>query len=201
MNTTKYQRRYEKRKAAGKCVKCGGPRDNSASLTCWKCYYRQKNRDKNKLNNGICLCGAAINKGRSCQNCKNQNKEYARRVFKERQEKGLCYECDLPPLSNRMNCEEHTIKNIASSNCGSRDKWIIIQELLIQQNNKCKYCKDNIQLANNAELDHIKSKLRFPELKGEPTNWQWLCTICNRAKNDMTEDEFFTWVKRFLEGI
>lgn len=201
MNITKYKRLYEKRKAAGKCVKCAGIRDNPASITCWKCYYHKKNKDKNKLNSGICLCGAPIDKGRSCQNCKDENKEYARRIFKERQEKGLCYECDLPPLLNRMNCEEHTIKNIASSNCGSRDKWIIIKEILVKQNNQCKYCKWPISIGNDAQLDHIKSKLRFPELISDPSNWQWLCVICNRAKNDLTEDEFFIWAKRLLEGI
>ena len=36
--------RYEKRKASGKCVICGGVRENKNRLFCNKCTVRQKQR-------------------------------------------------------------------------------------------------------------------------------------------------------------
>lgn len=198
---TKDQRRYEKRKAGGVCVKCNGVKDILTSLTCSQCYNAKKYKEKINILNGRCPCGQLIEKGRSCRECKNKRREYSDKRLQATKELGICYSCDKSQLPNRMNCEEHTLKMIARINCGGMFNWIYIKNLLINQENKCKYCEIDIIIGNNAEVDHIQSKTRFPELKYESSNWQWLCSICNHAKSNMTEEEFFSWLERIFQAI
>jgi hypothetical protein len=68
----------------------------------------------------------------------------------------------------------------------------------------CYYCdteKSNKKVTKNCKqgfmyngIDRINSKLGYTLLNCEPC-----CRVCNRAKNNMTTVEFFTWVSRLSD--
>jgi len=54
----------------------------------------------------------------------------------------------------------------------------------------CAYCGSNSRL----QVDHKVPKSRGG--RDHISNLQWLCRQCNHAKFDMTEDEFFAYIKK-----
>ena len=64
-----------------------------------------------------------------------------------------------------------------------------VLKLLIQQENRCAACQDDI--SNRFEIDHVTPLSRGGS--NWPDNIQLLCMPCNRSKSYKTPDE---WVKR-----
>jgi 5-methylcytosine-specific restriction endonuclease McrA len=62
-------------------------------------------------------------------------------------------------------------------------------EFLEKKRNGCVYCGSHDEL----HVDHVYPKSRGGAHAIE--NFQWLCRKCNRAKSDLTEEEFFAHVE------
>lgn len=69
-------------------------------------------------------------------------------------------------------------------------KWEVLRDLLREQNYRCVYSDELLELGRNASLDHIKPRSKGGEAVCE--NLQWVTWTVNRAKTDMTHDEFVT---------
>lgn len=67
-----------------------------------------------------------------------------------------------------------------------------IELLLINQDNKCRYCLKDIGLSKLRHLDHIVplSKWWLHSI----SNVQWTCVSCNLTKNDMMEIDFINYI-------
>ena len=159
--------------------------------------------EKRKANRLCVICGIFLlpEDGVNCFKCKKKAEDRIKKRIETSIKTGLCKDCQSPSLFNRTLCAEHTFKVKASNYLRDSNRWHELEQLLINQENKCKYCKILITIGGNAEVDHIQPKSRFPELINDITNLQWLCELCNTAKSNRTEDEFFTWAARLLESI
>lgn len=185
-----------------KCSRCDRKNDSPDKATCSKCKLSRQASAIRLKAIGLCVCKKPLAPDMlSCAECAIKAREYVKNKAVNNSTRGLCTSCSSPVFPNRKQCEHHLLRSLAYSNLENSRHWQFLKDLLIQQEYKCKYCKISIALGDNANVDHIKPIAKYPELKCDIANIQWLCQYCNRAKNDMTEDEFFTWVIRILEGI
>lgn len=187
---------YNERKAAGLCITC----NNTVNGSVYCVICKQKQADKRKYNkaNGLCQCGKIKSKGHLCDKCKIRRKVYSVKRYKS----GICVSCVQPIVSIKSSyCKNHSLKAIARNNLGDASMSIFLLGLLNKQDNKCCYCGIGIFLNDNAAVDHIKPKSRFPELKSDPSNIQWLCEDCNIKKNKYTELELLAWAHQLIKKL
>lgn len=155
--------------------------------------YQQKCREQGK-----CPCSRIVQPGYSrCPICRERRKNEP----KERRKLGLCISCPEPIYNNRAQCFAHLIKQCAATNLGSSQHGEFLADLLLTQNEACIYCQTHIEITVNAELDHIKPVSKYPDLKHNLDNVQWLCTTCNQAKRNMNHNEFITWASKLVISL
>ncbi len=110
-----------------------------------------------------------------------------------RLKKGECKFCNQLRLPNHNRlCEKHWFVSIATFNIGIATTEIanILKQKLVSQNYKCPYTGEILIPGVNCHLDHIYSKHRFPELKSNLDNVEWVSEKANIAKQTMTKKEF-----------
>lgn len=143
---------------------------------------------------------------RSCMNKAANARYYAHRTkpeklrlrqyHKRRRAKflkqGRCDRCGKHQLPNSKMCELHYLTTASHYSLGIQTKKAA--QLLLDKFNaggrKCPYTREPLILSVNAQLDHILPRSRFPELKHDIDNVEWISAVANRAKHDMTKKEF-----------
>ena len=75
--------------------------------------------------------------------------------------------------------------------------WKNLDELFENQKGKCAYSGREMQLGQDAELDHIIPKTRGG--KTELNNLQWTIKVVNRLKKNSLEHEFFENLKELID--
>lgn len=124
------------------------------------------------------------------------------RLKMSRLQDGMCYRCGrnnkLPLVTH---CEVCTVERIVSClfrmvriKYRKRQNEHIALTLLkkLHDNPFCPFTGEPIALGDNAELDHIVPRSRRPDLTTDIDNLQWVSSVYNRAKFDMTDEEFNT---------
>lgn len=53
---------------------------------------------------------------------------------------------------------------------------------------KCMYCESKVTAVSSGDVEHIKPKSKYPELKFEWNNLGFVCSKCNRAKWDKFDE-------------
>jgi len=77
-----------------------------------------------------------------------------------------------------------------------RKLWLNTRDRMIAETPFCACCgatrddKDDKGVYTRLELDHIKPRLLFPELEENLDNFQVLCSRCNKAKANLTADNW-----------
>lgn len=156
----------------------------------YKDSYAKKN-----IEAGKCSCSRPLEEGyKTCAECRLRKRNWT----KNKVDNGFCCMCPDGRYKDRIHCYTHVMEQIAINNLGDRKYAEYLAELLLKQNEQCDYCKTHIELCGNAEADHLSPTDRFPELQYNLDNVHWVCGRCNRAKNNMTHDEFLSWMKLVL---
>lgn len=147
---------------------------------------------------GLCgNCGGPKQAARVCQDCvKNQRKLRADRI-----KNNLCYQCPTPQYAGRKHCFKHIVMILAKESMGSCKFAEFLCELLFEQKELCNYCEIHIEICSNAAIDHIQPISRFPELRNQLNNIQWLCKRCNQAKAAQTESELREFALMIINRI
>jgi len=112
---------------------------------------------------------------------------------------GMCVQCGKRPSVGRMGggvdgragglfCEMHILMTAARRWLGDSKKWHELEALFREQGGICAYSGERLTIGLNASLDHKTPRSRG----GGDTigNVQWVTWTVNRAKTDMTHDEF-----------
>ena len=142
-------------------------------------YYKYKAK-------GLCTrCGT--NKptitSLKCVKCSLLCSNISKQIRKVRKENKKCITCLRPTYKGRTRCKYHLVYSIASSAMCDTKYTDVLLDLLKVQKNRCQLCNRHIDIGDNAELDHIKPKKYFPQLKSSITNVRWLCHNCNVVKH------------------
>lgn len=113
----------------------------------------------------------------------------------ERRLAGLCTRCRKPSLpASRNYCLLHWATLVGNS-CGHYDEKFgrILLDKLEEQDYRCAISKEKLIPGFNTSIDHT-----IPRSKGgshEIGNLQWVTISVNRAKSDMSLDEFISFCK------
>ena len=187
---------------AGLCVKCGGNRDTKSTRcsTCRKTDSKNMSDLRNRrIKAGLCAhCGKCPPDGglRNCRPCADKLNRRTRRQSDRMKRRGLCVVCGCPNVLEgqkqkaRPKCETCYLKNVASSVCGDRSSWELLKELWDDCGAVCALSGEPITLGTNAHLDHILPRSTHPELKDQPSNWQWTHEEINQMKRALTPERF-----------
>lgn len=156
------------------------PENYNQSLTCWDCGLTKNRR------NFPYRKQYALNKEKRCKKCSYENGIKRRNNHTQEQFIHAMVESCKKCAQNR--CNRGRIE------CGDFDidtQFII--DLGEKQNNMCVYSGRvldwKINSANKASIDRINSKKGYTK-----DNVQIVCQLVNQAKNDMTHDDFLTFI-------
>jgi|TARA_R110000751_G_scaffold1894_4_gene6936 hypothetical protein len=134
-----------------------------------------------------------------CKDCVSLNdKKRYKHYSMNAKNKGLCnsYGCKNSSFKNGRLCESHFFKNAAINRLGSSDFADDLMRLAEKQQYKCALTGDHLTPTDNMSLDHIKPASKFPELKEDISNVQWVTKWANAAKWNLSQEEFYEQCKK-----
>ena len=132
----------------------------------------------------ICMSKAAM---------KSTKKSHSKRL-----EKGLCRICGKSRLKNSKSfCEFHYIDSMTRNAIGYRSKEaaLLLYDKLYSQKFTCPYTGEKLVLGVNAWIDHVLPRSRFPSQEASLDNLEWTSKKANRAKHNLTKEEFLELCK------
>lgn len=148
---------------------------------------------------GLCIqCGKNPPRdGRvKCEKC---HLDTSRRIKKKREDSlkaGKCARCYKKfPMPENSFCEICYLKCRAAQNLRDISLWESLREKLMLQDYRCVYSGRVLTLGKNAAIDHILPVAKFPELRYDLDNVQWVDDVVNRMKRELLPDEFLDLVK------
>jgi 5-methylcytosine-specific restriction endonuclease McrA len=121
-----------------------------------------------------------------------------------RQQEDRCMTCgksDLVTYGKQKTCYVCYFKQTAHKNLGTRKRWKELRDLWERQKGICPYTGTALQIGVDASIDHILPKSRYPELRYEISNLEWVSTRINVMKRDMTKDEFTALIKQMAANL
>ncbi len=184
-----------------KCSRC--PNEAGKKVRCSVCEIKHKQcrkaLEKRRADAGLCRTCGEKSTASTCEKCKKRLKENV----EKRRTAGLCINCGASRPSTEgyipQQCLRCFVKNTWRQATGKNRGSEFLLELMKSQNNICPYTGEFIQIGVNASIDHILSKARFPESASNNNNFQWTHRRVNLMKGDLTNDEFFSLMKRILD--
>lgn len=172
---------------------------------CRECDKASKDGAKKK---GLCLqcrkVEARPNKT-LCAACQKKQTSYAMGRKEVLRKSTLCIQCgQVPPLPTLVGkrsavCEICYLKQLASNTLKNTSLWKPLRDKLASQKYKCPYTGFPLVLGDNASVDHIYPQSRFPQLKSDPDNFEWVDIKVNQLKRNLLPDEFMTLIRQILE--
>jgi 5-methylcytosine-specific restriction endonuclease McrA len=84
---------------------------------------------------------------------------------------------------------------------GTKEVALLLKKKLDSQNYCCAYTNEPLVFGENVQLDHILPVSRFPEIRNDPNNVEWVSARVNHAKNAMTRDEFIEFCRIISQRV
>ncbi len=193
---------HVRRLADGLCRWCGGERgDGSSPQMCAACKAKAKaSQQKMKFERRCRDCGEPLcdNDPGRCVSCRAKHKVYHAARRAKLKEEGRCVRCSSEAViapGKQSLCEICFFKATALRNLGSGNFWKLLAESWRRQQGVCPYTRLLIRLGVDASLDHAFPVSRFPEMRCDPGNLQWVHYRVNEMKKDWTHDEFLAFLR------
>jgi hypothetical protein len=121
---------------------------------------------------------------------KYQTKSLVARLKKHKKNK-WCRSCPTPLMKNSKTwCEKHWFAQVVYRYGFKLAGWRRAKSLLKQQNYTCPYTGRKLVIGVNASLDHKNPRSRFPHLKNDWNNVEWVDLYINNIKQTLTKEEF-----------
>lgn len=190
---------------AGLCVSCQQPRgEDGTRQLCRRCANRDsmgrnpRRREQRATERDKCLdCQQALPEAwthRRCVECMAKRRDYENeRNRKRAQISGQCMKCSKPALiTTGVICATCYFKQVAIMSMYKYSLWPALKVLWEQQKGHCAYTGVPLQLGVDAALDHKYPCNRFPELRADLSNVQWVHKAVNDMKHTFTHEEFLT---------
>lgn len=177
------------------CPSCGTPNDFTEEF-----FYKNKSK-KGGLNGNCKECDKIRATLHGIKNRKNINANIRKRS-KERKIKGICLVCGKAVIKSATSyCEKHFLQSVSLRHLGTKSKWHLLKQKIEEQGYRCDYSGIKLIIGDNASIDHIKSKVRHPELSNDVNNVHWVDLRINLMKRELDESEFFFLVTEIFNNI
>lgn len=179
-------------KASGRCVNCGFPW-SGLTKNCDSCKIKTREKWNKRAGSECCArcAGPRDTRRKACSKCLVLMRDASNRRRDIFAKDGCCVQCgkkrDLPA---GLYCSEHLLRNQARRWLGSPNRWTELRDMLASQENRCAYSGEELTLGGNASIDHKIPRSRGGSDIRDIDNLQWVDWKMNRAKTDMTHDEF-----------
>lgn len=196
----------EERRQVGLCLPCGD-QAVEGETRCERCKKLHQDSSRRmiarKAAAGVCLdCPEqALPNHRRCAKHRRISTEASRKSFRKRGPKspGLCYHCGDPALDAVTHrrfpiCEVCYLKSRARYHLGSFERWKDLRQKLEEQDFRCPYTGEKIELGRNDSIDHKLPTSKYPDLWRDISNIEWVTRAVNTAKGNMTKEEFLAWI-------
>jgi hypothetical protein len=176
--------RQQAARAARQCVACGQPW-SGPTHTCSACKAERHAAWEQRKLSALCLhCGKPKDSTRlACAACRVKAQATARERRASYAAAGVCVQCGQPKTGPGLLCDKHAARSL-----GDVTRWRELAALLAAQGGVCAYTGEPLLLGGNASLDH-----KTPSSRGGDNaigNVHWVTWEVNRAKVNMTHDEF-----------
>ncbi len=198
--------KYSIAKAAGLCPDCKLP--VTGTVRCDRCNkrrielrrllrYDEKKRElqAERIKNGLCpRCGAAsYGERKHCKACLSRSQG----TFEKLKLENRCTVCRIK-LEGRLAtcCPICSLKATWIRYNKSVEGWEKLLKIYEDQGGRCAYTGDPIALGVDAGLDHKLPRSKYPELVADLSNIQWIRRDINRAKNNLTHEEFLALIDK-----
>lgn len=115
-------------------------------------------------------------------------------------ERGVCIRCGEPVIEhNTSYCLLHWAA-VLGHTCKRRDGAFakLMLAKLEEQNYTCALTGDKLIPSLNCSVDHIVPKSKGGAID-DPNNLRWVTVDANRAKGDLSDEEFFAFCQRVIE--
>lgn len=150
---------------------------------------------------GLCRdCREPAQEGASrCASCLQKLRDYNSLKLSTLKSAGCCVRCRSAEIITHPGRKKHLcrvcfFKTTAYNTMGQWSLWEAVKSAWDRQGGVCPYTGIALTLASDAELDHAYPVSRFPELRSDPGNVQWVHWRANQMKKDMTHDEFVAFL-------
>lgn len=160
-----------------------------------KTLERQARRVQNLRARGLCTrCSSPKNrKGPRCAGCIAKDRE----KYHARVARGECVYCGERATAGAF-CLHHWFKNIGAAHGlrKSNGGIALLKQIWEEQGGCCAVTGRVLTPGNDASLDHV-----VPSSKGgtnERGNLRWVLWVVNRAKSDMTHQQFVTMCREVV---
>ena len=161
-------------------------------------------RKRERIKNNVCVCcGNDVDDGCiKCKTCRDRHNQSRRERKASWKNEGKCRRCGKPRMSSRvLLCEEHYLKDACAYAIGTEKHWKMLKTIWNDQNGRCVYTNEVLCMGVNASIDHILPISKYPELKNDINNIQWVSRQMNVVKNDLTESEMVELFKTVISNI
>jgi hypothetical protein len=150
------------------------------------------------------LCLECMNKAKSgrvrCGDCLDRRQQLRREHQKDAARDGRCIYClKIPALAKHRLCEKCYFRDVSWKHFRTTRLWSDLRQKWNEQRGECALSGVAITIGVDAELDHI-----VPTSRGgskDIGNTQWVLSIVNRMKDNLTEDEFFGLVEKLYHSL
>lgn len=162
-----------------------------------------KTKRERKKNHMCVYCGGDLDDGYvACKTCRGKHNKRRTERGRTRKDNKECPICGKPRMSSHvMLCEEHHFKSACSRMLGTNKDWKTLKAIWDNQNGKCAYTGEVLCMGVTASIDHILPVSKYPELKNDINNIQWVSIQMNAVKNDLTELEMVNLFKTVIDSI
>ena len=87
-------------------------------------------------------------------------------------------------------CEKHWFAQVVYRYGFKLTEWRKAKELIERQNYTCPYSRRKLVIGVNASLDHKSPRSKFPNLRNDWNNVEWIDLYINNIKQTLTKKEF-----------
>lgn len=117
--------------------------------------------------------------------------KYLKARLKKHKKNKWCRSCPTPLMKNSKTwCKKHWFAQVVYRYGFKLSDWKKAEELLEQQNYTCPYSGRKLIIGVNASLDHKNPRSKFPKLRSEWSNVEWVDLYINNIKQTLTKEEF-----------
>ena len=165
--------------------------------------YRQR-----RMQAGLChVCGKkidnSVNKYR-CNECRLKMHHYIKKKREKRRVNNQCMYCTeksiMPENRRETLCEKHYFTKTSKEYFGNIKYWEELQNKFHKQKEICPFTKRKLILGENASIDHIKPKKKYPHLISDLDNMVWVDSKFNNMKGSMGLSQFIQFIKKILKN-